>query len=131
MRDLRRLAIHLIVTFATLLRPGGVRAVAADSLLLKHQMPISDRCRHRTPNLTFLDRFVLGLTTLFISPERVAKLAAILRLASLFKFHKALVALALQHRQAHPPHRIGVVKGVGFSRRAEGFAHAAAVDADQ
>jgi hypothetical protein len=36
MRDLLLLAIHLLVTLAKLLRPGGVRAVAAESLLLKH-----------------------------------------------------------------------------------------------
>ena len=38
MRDLLLLAVHLLVTFAKLLRPGGVRAVAAESLLLKHQL---------------------------------------------------------------------------------------------
>ena len=35
MRDLLLLAIHLIVTLARFLRPGGARAVAAESLLLK------------------------------------------------------------------------------------------------
>jgi len=43
MRDLLILAIHLIVTVVTLLRPGGVRAVAAESLLLKHQLVIINR----------------------------------------------------------------------------------------
>ena len=33
-RDLLILAIHLLVTFAKLLRPGGIRAVAAESLPL-------------------------------------------------------------------------------------------------
>jgi hypothetical protein len=44
MRDLVILAIHLLVTFAKLLHPGGVRAVAAESLLLKHQLLISTSC---------------------------------------------------------------------------------------
>ena len=65
------LAIHLVVTFAKLLRPGGARAVAAESLLLKHQLLISNRVRQRAPNLTSLDRFVLGITTLFVSPRRL------------------------------------------------------------
>jgi putative transposase len=91
MRDLLLLAIHLLVTFATLLRPGGVRAVAAESLLLKHQLVISNRSRQCAPNLTSLDRFVLGLTTRFISPRRIRKLSAILKPATLLKFHKALV----------------------------------------
>jgi transposase InsO family protein len=91
MRELLLLAVHLIVTIAKLMRPGGARAVAAESLLLKHQLQISNRSRHRAPNLTSLDRFVLGLTTLFISPHRIAKLATILRPATLLKFHKVLV----------------------------------------
>jgi hypothetical protein len=33
------LTIHLLVTFAKLVPPGGVRAVAAESLLLKHHLP--------------------------------------------------------------------------------------------
>ena len=54
MRDLLLLAVHLLVTFAKLLRPGGVRAVAAESLLLKHQLLIRNRSRQRAPNLTRL-----------------------------------------------------------------------------
>jgi hypothetical protein len=37
MRDIVILAAHPVVTFRELLRPGGIRAVAAESLLLKHQ----------------------------------------------------------------------------------------------
>ena len=91
MRDLLILAVHVLVIAARLLRPGGVRAVAAESLLLKHQLQISNRSRQRAPNLTTLDRFVLGLTSLFVSPRRIARLAAILQPATLFKFHEALV----------------------------------------
>jgi len=66
MRELLILAIHLLVTVAKLMRPGGVRAVAAESLLLKHQPLTSNRSRQRAPNLTALDRFLLGLTTLLL-----------------------------------------------------------------
>src|SRR6184192_1296793 len=91
MREILILLVHLLVTIAKLLRPGGVRAVAAESLLLKHQLLISNRTRQRAPNLTSIDRFVLGLTTLFISPRRIPKLGALVKPATLFKFHKALV----------------------------------------
>ena len=91
MRDLLILAGHRLVTVAKLLRPGGVRAVAAESLLLKHQLIVSSRARRRAPNLTSLDRFVLGLISLFVSPRRIATLAAILSPATLLKFHKALI----------------------------------------
>src|ERR1700680_331309 len=83
MRDLLLLAIHLLVTLAKFLGPGGVRRVAAESLLLKHQLLISNRSRQRAPNLTMLDRLVLGLTTLFGSPHRVPKLSASLKPATL------------------------------------------------
>jgi putative transposase len=52
MRELLILAVHLLVTIAKLLRPGGARAVAAESLLLKHQLLISNRARKRVPNMT-------------------------------------------------------------------------------
>ena len=38
MRDLLLLAIHLLVTLAKFFGPGAVRRVAAESLLLKHQL---------------------------------------------------------------------------------------------
>src|SRR5258708_569183 len=91
MRELLILAIHLLVTLAKLLRPGGARALAAESLLLRHQFLISNRSRRRAPNLTPLDRLVLGLTTLFLSPGRIRRCGAFIRPATLFKFHKALV----------------------------------------
>jgi len=91
MRDLLILGSHLFVTLAKFLRPGGVRAVDAESLLLKQQIIVSNRSRHRAPNLTSLDRFVLGLLTLFIKPHRIPKLSATLESSALFKLHKAMV----------------------------------------
>jgi hypothetical protein len=91
MRELFILAFHLLVTFLKLLRPGGLRAVVAESLMLKHQILISNRSRRRAPNLTTFDRCVLGLTTLFLSPRRIPRLGALVKPATLFKFHKALV----------------------------------------
>src|ERR1700674_2693877 len=91
MRDLLLLAIHLLVTLAKFLGPGGVRRVAAESLLLRHQLLISNRSRQRAPNLTMLDRLVLGLTTLVVSPHRSPQLSASLKSATLFKVHKAVV----------------------------------------
>jgi len=53
-RDHLILAIHLLVTCGKLLRPSGARAVAAESLLLKHQLLISNRSRQRAQS--HLDR---------------------------------------------------------------------------
>jgi putative transposase len=105
MREVLILSVHLLVTVAKLLRPGGARAVAAESLLLKHQLLISNRSRKRAPNLTTLDRFVLGVTALFVSPRRIAKLGALVKPATLFKFHRALVDRKYRLLFSHSPHR--------------------------
>jgi putative transposase len=97
MRDLLLLAVQLIVTLAKFMRPGGVRSVIAESLLVKHQLIISGRSRRRAPPLTTIDRFVLGLMVLFVRPRRIARLAAILKPATLLRFHKALVDRKYQH----------------------------------
>jgi hypothetical protein len=91
MRDLPIVAIHLLVTVAKLLLPGGVRAVATESPRLKHQLLISNRCRHRAPKLTTRDRLMLGLCALFVSRRRIPKLGAVVKPATLLKFHQALV----------------------------------------
>ena len=91
MRDLLILAIHLVVTLVKLLRPGGVRAVVAESLALKHQLLISNRSHRRALSLTTLDRIVLALTTMFVSPRRIMKLGAVVKPSTLLKFHKMLV----------------------------------------
>jgi putative transposase len=105
MRELLTLAIHLLVTFAKLLGPGGVRAVAAESLMQKHQLLISNRSRLRAPNLTSIDRFVLGLATLLVSPRRIRKLGALIKPATLFKFHRALVDRKYRLLFSSPSHR--------------------------
>ena len=84
------LAVHLLATIAKLVRPGGVRAVVAESLVLKHQLLISSRARRRAPNLNSFDRFLLGLGSLFVPPNRLPKLAVSLKPRTLFRFHEAL-----------------------------------------
>jgi putative transposase len=91
MRDALILAIHLLVTLAKLLRPGGMRAVAAESLLLKQQLLIGTRAHRRAPRLTAFDRLVLGMGTLFMDARRISKIAVLIKPATLLRFHKALV----------------------------------------
>jgi hypothetical protein len=65
MKDLLILLAHLLTTVAKLLGPGGARAVVADSLLMKQQLLVISRSRRRAPNLSALDRFLLGFWSLF------------------------------------------------------------------
>src|ERR1700674_5328570 len=105
MRDALILSVDLLVIKANLPRRGGARAVAAEALLLKHQLLISNRSRMRAPNLTTLDRFVLGLTALFVSPHRIAKLGALVKPATLFKFQQALADRKYRLLFSSSPHR--------------------------
>ena len=45
MRDLFILLIHLLTTIVKLMGPGGVRSVAAESILIKQQLIILNRAR--------------------------------------------------------------------------------------
>jgi hypothetical protein len=91
MRLLFILIAHLLVTLARLTRPGGVRAVAAESLAVKHQLLIMKRSQRRSPNLTAWDRVILGFCTLLVSPRRLGKISVILKTSTLLRLHRALV----------------------------------------
>jgi len=84
------LFFHLIVAAAKLLGPGGTRGLLAEMLVLKHQLIVLNRPRQRAPNLTTWDRVLLGLACFFVKPGRIGKVAVVVSIATLFKFHDAL-----------------------------------------
>jgi putative transposase len=90
MKDLLILLAHLLTTTAKLLGPGGAKTIVADSLLMKQQFLIITRSRRRSPNLSALDRFLLGLWSLFLSPRHIQRVAVIMRPSTLLKFHNLL-----------------------------------------
>ena len=90
MKDLLPLLAHLVTTIAKLLGPGGARAVVADSLLMKQQLLLINRSRKRAPNLSTLDRFLLGFWSLFLNPRHILRAAVIIRPSTLLKFHNLL-----------------------------------------
>jgi len=45
MRNVAIVILHLIVTMVRLARPGGLRSVVAESVLVKHQLVIRNRGR--------------------------------------------------------------------------------------
>src|SRR5271166_2253871 len=91
MGELFILIAHLLITLAKLARPGGVGAVAAESLAVKHQLLVMKRAQRRAPHLTSWDRLVLGVCALLVSPQRLSKLAVRLKPSTLLCFHHALV----------------------------------------
>ena len=149
MMHLLILAVHLLATIAKLVRPGGIRAVVAESLLLKHQLLIISRARRRAPNLNSSDRLFLGLGSLFLSPRRISKLAVILKPRTLFRFHEALKNCKYRWLFSSGGHRRPGPKGpskelidaivefkrrnprIGCPRIAQQIAHAFGIDIDK
>ena len=91
MRDLVILLVHLITTILRLVRPGGVRAIVAESFVIKHQLLILNRSRRRAPNLRVVDRLIAGVCSLWIKPSRLQRVAIAFKPSTLLSFHRALV----------------------------------------
>ena len=90
MRDVVLLLVHLIATVVRLARPGGLRGVVAESVLVKHQLLILNRGRKRAPNLRASDRIIAGLCTLFLRPARVLRSAIVLKPSTFLHLHNLL-----------------------------------------
>ena len=90
-RHLAILFIHLIVTIARLLGPGGARSVVAESLLVKHQLLIINRSHERAPVLLPTDRLIAGLCAILMRPTRLFRSAIVLKPATILSFHRTLV----------------------------------------
>jgi putative transposase len=91
MSELFVLIAHLLTTLVKLAQPGGVRAVTAESLALKQQLLVLQRRRKRAPRMTPWDRLFFGLCSLWLSPNRLRKIAIVLRPSTFQRLHETLV----------------------------------------
>jgi hypothetical protein len=66
-------------------------SVVAESVLIKHQVLIMNRSRHRAPNLRVWDRLTVGFCSLWMKPTRLLRAAIALKPSTLLHFHRALV----------------------------------------
>ena len=73
MREVFVLLAHLLMTLVKLCRPGGLYAVVAESLTVRHQLQVMNRSHQRTPRLTPWDRLVFGLCAWCIPKKRRTK----------------------------------------------------------
>jgi putative transposase len=109
MREFIVLLVHSVVTLVRLARPGGLRSVVAESVLLRHQLLILNRGRKRAPNLRPTDRIIVGLCALFIRPARVFRSAIVLKPSTLLYFYHLLkkrkyrMLFSPQHRRRPGP----------------------------
>jgi hypothetical protein len=90
MHDILVILIHSIVTVVRLMKPGGLRAVVAESALTRHQILILNRSRKRAPNLRASDRLIAGFCTLLMHPSRLLRCAIVLKPSTLLHFHRVL-----------------------------------------
>jgi len=63
--------------------------VVAESVLVKQQLLVLNRSRHRSPNLRVRDRVVAGLCTLLMRPGRLIRSAIVLKPSTLLSLHRA------------------------------------------
>jgi len=91
MMKLITLLFSYIVVCLRLLSPGGVRAIAAENMVLRQQLITLSRNQKRAPRLTFFEKITFGLYVSMISAKRLARIAIILKPTTLLKFHQALV----------------------------------------
>lgn len=91
MRSFLFLLFHLLGTLAKLLGPGGLKAVLAENLLIKHQLLVLNRARQRAPALSPGDRLFLGFWSTFLKPQRLLRAAVVIKPATLLRFHQALI----------------------------------------
>jgi putative transposase len=104
MRDIFTLFLHAIVIVIRLGRPGGLRSVVAESVLMRHQVLILNRGRKRAPNFRASDRIIAGLCTLVMGQTRVLRSAIVLKPSTLLHFHKMLTKQ--KYRLLFSPERV-------------------------
>ena len=93
----------MIVTVVRLMRPGGIRSVIAESVLLRHQLLVLKRPRQRAPDLRPVDRIVAGLCSGFLRPGRLLRSTIVLKPATILHFHRTLVKR--KYRELFSPKR--------------------------
>lgn len=86
------LFLHLLTQLVRLTRPGSAKAIVTENLALKHQLLIAQRRHHRSPNLTVLDRYLLGWSAMLMSPRRILRCAIVVKPSTIMAFHRALVS---------------------------------------
>ncbi len=91
MRALFEFTVLFVITLFTLLKPGGVKAIASENLLIRQQLIVAQRARKRAPNLKTSDHFIFALLCSLISLNRLRKIAIIVKPDTFLKLHKALV----------------------------------------
>jgi hypothetical protein len=82
------LLLNIIMALLKVLKPGGSKALVAKNLVLKQQLLIMKKKLKRSPKLNKSERIIYGLLPTIVAKSRLPKIAVIISLATLLKFHK-------------------------------------------
>ncbi len=82
---------HYLVLLVKLSKLGGANSIAAECILLKHQLQVYRQSFKRAPKLTPADRFLFGFCTWFMKQSRITKAAFMIKPSTLLRFYKALI----------------------------------------
>jgi hypothetical protein len=85
------ITLNFISVWLRLMRPGGIRAIAAENIALRKQLIVLSRRHKRAPKLTTFDLIIFGVLTAMINVKRLSRIAIGIKPANLLTFHKALV----------------------------------------
>src|SRR5215831_8992692 len=110
MHDILVVLVHSIVTVVRLIKPGGLRAVVAESVLTRHQLLILNRSRKRAPSLRVSDRMIACLCTLLMHPSRMLRCGIVLKPSTLLRFHHVLTKRKYHMLFARPSAEVGLVR---------------------
>jgi putative transposase len=75
-----------LFTCIKIIRPGGVKAMAAENMALRQQLIVP-----AAPDLTFSDRLSFAFLAGILSPSQILKSAILIKPSTLLKLHKALI----------------------------------------
>jgi len=91
MKNLLMILTSLVSLTHKRLGRGGMKVLITENLLLKQQLFLITRSRKRGLHLKPLDRFLLGLWTIFLDPRRIKRAALLVKPSTLLRYHHALV----------------------------------------
>ena len=88
---------HLLYGITRLMRQGGSRILIAENLLLKQQLILLNRGRSRAPNISSVQKLILGFLSSLIPKRRLSRVSVALKVSTMFKFHKLFINRKYQY----------------------------------
>jgi hypothetical protein len=73
MNVLLTLLAHLLRNLTMVLRPGGLKSIIAENLLLKQQLLVINRPRKRAPNISPIQRLLFAFWCGFLKHRRIER----------------------------------------------------------